>query len=129
MTNSSAPPSTVSGRSDVSLTRSASLFARAETMIPAGVSSPVRAFRKVGGTPGCSRRRVARTWSTKTQPLSRLLHGLGSVDSWHAHPKVVEAVQRAAADGLAFGTAHRQKANSPSACSPRTATRRWSASS
>jgi glutamate-1-semialdehyde 2,1-aminomutase len=25
----------------------------------------------------------------------------------HAHPKVVEAVQRAAADGLAFGTAHR----------------------
>ena len=35
----------------MTLDRSASLYARAEALIPAGVSSPVRAFRKVGGTP------------------------------------------------------------------------------
>src|ERR1035437_10348410 len=32
-------------------TRSESLFARAQQLIPGGVNSPVRAFRRVGGTP------------------------------------------------------------------------------
>ena len=31
--------------------RSEALFARAKTLMPGGVSSPVRAFRSVGGTP------------------------------------------------------------------------------
>ena len=31
--------------------RSAQLFAKAQTLFPGGVNSPVRAFRSVGGTP------------------------------------------------------------------------------
>ncbi len=31
--------------------RSEALFATAQTLIPGGVNSPVRAFRSVGGTP------------------------------------------------------------------------------
>src|SRR4029078_8205995 len=33
------------------MTRNEQLFARAQKTIPAGVNSPVRAFRSVGGTP------------------------------------------------------------------------------
>ena len=35
--------------------RSDALFERAQAVIPGGVNSPVRAFRKVGGTPVCFR--------------------------------------------------------------------------
>lgn len=84
------------------------LYARACRVLPAGVNSPVRAFRSVGGTP----RYVARGEGA-------ILHGEAGerwVDfclAWgplilgHAHPEVVEAVVRAARDGLAFGTVTR----------------------
>src|SRR4029453_1349692 len=53
VTHSSAPPSPAASPAirKLALDRSAKFFARAEALIPAGVSSPVRAFRKVGGTP------------------------------------------------------------------------------
>ena len=38
------------------MTRSEELFARARTLIPGGVDSPVRAFGAVGGTPGFAAR-------------------------------------------------------------------------
>ncbi len=73
-------------------------------MIPGGVNSPVRAFNSVGGTP----RFIA---SAKGYTLTDV-DGNDYVDlvcSWgpmilgHAHPAVVEAVQRAAVGGLSFG--------------------------
>ena len=70
VTHSSAEPSPAASPSSsqkLPLARSAELYARAEALIPAGVSSPVRAFRKVGGTPVFFReaqRRARR--STKT---------------------------------------------------------------
>ena len=111
MTNSSAKPSPAASRSDpLILARSAELFARAEALIPAGVSSPVRAFRKVGGTP------VFFTQASGAHAIdedgNRYLDfcmAWGPLILGHAHPSVVEAVQRAAADGLAFGTAHRHE--------------------
>ena len=36
---------------DGSMTQSEELFARARRLIPGGVSSPVRAFKAVGGSP------------------------------------------------------------------------------
>ncbi len=90
------------------LARSAQLYARAEALIPAGVSSPVRAFRKVGGTPVFFKE--ARGAHVVDEDGNRYLDfcmAWGPLILGHAHPKVVEAVQRAAADGLAFGTAHR----------------------
>ena len=83
---------------------SAALFARAQEVIPGGVNSPVRAFRAVGGTP--------RFMVSGFGPYLRDADGRDYVDlvsSWgpmilgHAHPAVVEAVQRAATSGLSFG--------------------------
>jgi glutamate-1-semialdehyde 2,1-aminomutase len=85
--------------------KSAQLFERAQRVIPGGVNSPVRAFRAVGGTP--------RFMVSGTGPYLTDADGVQYVDlvsSWgpmilgHAHPAVVEAVQRAAASGLSFGT-------------------------
>src|SRR5688572_4769923 len=109
--NSSAPQSRAASQaSSPSLARSAELYARAEALIPAGVSSPVRAFRKVGGTPVFFKE--ARGAHVVDEDGNRYLDycmAWGPLILGHAHPKVVEAVQRAAADGLAFGTAHRHE--------------------
>ncbi len=83
---------------------SAELFARAQRVIPGGVNSPVRAFKAVGGTP---RFMVSGSGAYLTDADGRTYVDL--VSSWgpmilgHAHPAVVEAVQKAAANGLSFG--------------------------
>ena len=83
---------------------SAKLFAEACEVIPGGVNSPVRAFNSVGGTPrymtsakGC--------WLTDADGnrYVDLICSWGPMILGHAHPAVVEAVQRTAADGLSFG--------------------------
>jgi glutamate-1-semialdehyde 2,1-aminomutase len=83
---------------------SARLFADAAGVIPGGVNSPVRAFSAVGGTPrfiikanGC--------WLTDADDnrYVDLVCSWGPMLLGHAHPAIVEAVQRAAADGLSFG--------------------------
>ncbi|GLW71184.1 glutamate-1-semialdehyde 2,1-aminomutase [Kitasatospora phosalacinea] len=85
--------------------QSQSLFDRALAVTPGGVNSPVRAFRAVGGTP--------RFMVSGTGPYLTDADGREYVDlvcSWgpmllgHAHPAVVEAVQRAVALGTSFGT-------------------------
>ena len=68
----------------------------------------MRAFRKVGGTPVFFRE--AKGAHAIDEDGNRYLDfcmAWGPLILGHAHPRVVEAVQRAAADGLAFGTAHR----------------------
>ena len=111
VTHSSAEPSPAASPSTpqkLPLARSAELYARAEALIPAGVSSPVRAFRKVGGTPVFFKQ--AQGAHAIDEDGNRYLDfcmAWGPLILGHAHPRVVEAVQRAAADGLAFGTAHR----------------------
>lgn len=110
MTPSSAQPSPAANPSNPKkpLARSAELYARAEALIPAGVSSPVRAFRKVGGTPIFFKE--ARGAQAVDEDGNRYLDfcmAWGPLILGHAHPRVVEAVERAVRDGLAFGTAHR----------------------
>lgn len=83
---------------------SEALFDRARAVMPGGVSSPVRAFGAVGGTP----RFVARAqgaWITDVEGRSYvdLVSGWGPAILGHAHPDVVAAVQRAVADGPSFG--------------------------
>ena len=83
---------------------SASLFGRAHAVTPGGVNSPVRAFRAVGGTP---RFMVSGSGPWITDADGRTYVDL--VCSWgplilgHAHPAVVEAVQRAVTSGTSFG--------------------------
>jgi glutamate-1-semialdehyde 2,1-aminomutase len=75
-------------------------------VIPGGVNSPVRAFTAVGGTPPFVRR--AAGCRIVTEDGAELVDYVGS---WgpallgHAHPEVVDAVVRAARDGLSFGAA------------------------
>ncbi|MCS3781177.1 glutamate-1-semialdehyde 2,1-aminomutase [Tsukamurella ocularis] len=90
--------------SDTAAPASAALFDRAARSIPGGVNSPVRAFSAVGGTP---RFITSATGSQLTDADGRTYVDL--VASWgpmilgHAHPAVVDAVQRAATTGLSFG--------------------------
>ena len=80
------------------------LFDRAQRTIPGGVNSPVRAFRQVGGVP--------RFIDHAQGPYIIDAEGTRYIDyigSWgpmiagHAHPEVIEAVQRAATRSLSFG--------------------------
>ena len=83
---------------------SARLFARARAVIPGGVNSPVRAFRAVGGTPVfVARGRGARLFSADGRDYLDCCGSWGPLVLGHAHPAVVEAVQRAAAAGTSFG--------------------------
>jgi len=85
-------------------TTSAEVFAHAQSVIPGGVNSPVRAFGAVGGTPLFV---ASASGASITDVDGRTYVDL--VGSWgpallgHAHPEVVAAVQEAAARGLGFG--------------------------
>ncbi|HEX4935729.1 MAG TPA: glutamate-1-semialdehyde 2,1-aminomutase [Gemmatimonadaceae bacterium] len=84
--------------------RSEALFARAQALMPGGVSSPVRAFRSVGGTP----RFIARAngpymWDADDRRYVDFVLSWGPMILGHAHPEVVEAVQRQVATGMSFG--------------------------
>jgi glutamate-1-semialdehyde 2,1-aminomutase len=83
---------------------SAALFERAQQIIPGGVNSPVRAFRAVGGTP---RFMVSGQGAYLTDADGNryvdLVSSWGPMIHGHAHPAIVDAVQRAAAIGLSFG--------------------------
>ncbi|HYH41660.1 MAG TPA: glutamate-1-semialdehyde 2,1-aminomutase [Burkholderiales bacterium] len=86
------------------MTLGGDLFTRAQTRTPGGVNSPVRAFRAVGGTPlFFTRGEGARVWDADGESYVDYVGSWGPLICGHAHPAVVEAVQRAAADGLSFG--------------------------
>ncbi len=81
-----------------------SLFERAQARIPGGVNSPVRAFGAVGGEPFfVARAEGAYVWDTDGRRYCDYVQSWGASILGHAHPKIVEAVQRAAADGTSFG--------------------------
>ncbi|GAB83504.1 glutamate-1-semialdehyde 2,1-aminomutase [Gordonia rubripertincta] len=83
---------------------SAALFARAAEAIPGGVNSPVRAFSAVGGTPRfISSAQGCRLTDADGNTYVDLVSSWGPMILGHAHPSVVEAVQRAATSGLSFG--------------------------
>lgn len=80
------------------------LFEKAKKRIPGGVNSPVRAFGAVGGKPFFVERAEG-PWLYDVDGNRYLDY----VCSWgpgilgHAHPRVVEAVQRVCSRGLTFG--------------------------
>jgi glutamate-1-semialdehyde 2,1-aminomutase len=84
---------------------SQALFDRAKAIVPGGVNSPVRAFRAVGGTPRFMKSGFGpwmvdaddRRYVDLVCSWGPLLHG-------HAHPRIIAAVQDAAANGTSFGT-------------------------
>jgi glutamate-1-semialdehyde 2,1-aminomutase len=86
------------------MSRNDELFARAQHTIPAGVNSPVRAFRSVGGTPRFFvRGKGAYLWDADDKRYIDYVGSWGPAILGHAHPEVVRAVQDAARGGLSFG--------------------------
>jgi len=82
----------------------AALLARARAVMPGGVSSPVRAFGAVEGEPPfVARGQGPYVFDRAGRRYVDLVCSWGPLILGHAHPAVVEAVQRAAADGLTFG--------------------------
>jgi glutamate-1-semialdehyde 2,1-aminomutase len=86
------------------------LFARAQRVIPGGVNSPVRAFAAVGGTPYfVARAEGAHVWDVEGTRYVDLVQSYGAIIAGHGHPAIVEAVQRAAADGTSYGAPTRRE--------------------
>jgi glutamate-1-semialdehyde 2,1-aminomutase len=82
----------------------AQLFERAQQVIPGGVNSPVRAFRAVGGTPRfIARAEGAFMLDAEGRRYIDYIGSWGPMILGHGHPAVLEAVQRAVAEGLSFG--------------------------
>ncbi|HEX3398320.1 MAG TPA: glutamate-1-semialdehyde 2,1-aminomutase [Steroidobacteraceae bacterium] len=81
-----------------------SLFEEACKYIPGGVNSPVRAFRGVGGEPiFLKSARGAHVVAADDRRYIDFVGSWGPMILGHAHPRVIEAVQQVAADGLSFG--------------------------
>src|SRR5947207_14085973 len=79
------------------MSRNDELFARAQRTIPAGVNSPVRAFRSVGGTPRfLTRGEGAHVWDADGKRYVDYVGSWGPAIVGHAHPDVVNAVREAA---------------------------------
>lgn len=90
---------------DASAARSLELFEAAQAVMPGGVSSPVRAFRAVGGTPRFMvQGRGARLHDADGNVYIDYVGSWGPLLLGHAHPAVVSALSAAAARGTSFGT-------------------------
>lgn len=84
--------------------RSRELFARAQRSIPGGVNSPVRAFKGVGGTPlFIKKAKGAYLFDEDGNKYIDFINSWGPMILGHAHPPVVEAIQKQAADSTSFG--------------------------
>ena len=80
------------------------LFAKAQTLFPGGVNSPVRAFKGVGGTPRfIARGRGSHIWDVDGNDYVDYLLSWGPLIVGHCHPEVMRAVQEAMKDGSSFG--------------------------
>ncbi|MCW2804698.1 MAG: hemL [Propionibacteriaceae bacterium] len=79
-------------------------FARARSVTPGGVNSPVRAFNAVGGTPRfIAAAKGPYLYDIDGNELVDLVCSWGPMLLGHAHPEVLAAVGAAAAHGTSFG--------------------------
>ncbi len=84
--------------------RSNDLFKRAQTVIPGGVNSPVRAYAAVGGTPRfIERGSGARVWDIDGQGYVDYVMSWGPLIHGHAFGPVVNALESGAAYGTSYG--------------------------
>ena len=98
------PTTTAQETNPMQQAQSRQLFEQAQRVIPGGVNSPVRSFRAVAGIPPfLARGHGARVWDVDGNEYLDYLGSWGPLALGHAHPAVVDAVQRAAANGTSFG--------------------------
>ena len=85
------------------MTKSTALFSRAQEVIPGGVNSPVRAFKGVGGTPVFIQKAKVLTLRYRRQSNISIMWVLGANDFRSQSPCYLDAVLKAAENGLSFG--------------------------
>lgn len=84
--------------------KSEQLFQQACQTIPGGVNSPVRAFKAVGGTPiFFEKAQGAYLFDADGKKYIDYVGSWGPALLGHAHPEVIQAVKKAAENGLSFG--------------------------
>jgi glutamate-1-semialdehyde 2,1-aminomutase len=85
-------------------TKSEEIFAAAQKLMPGGVSSPVRAFKSVGGQPIVfDRVKGAYIWDVDGNQYIDYVGTWGPAICGHAHPEVIEALHKALDNGTSFG--------------------------
>jgi len=88
----------------MNITKSISLFQKAQSLLPGGVDSPVRAFRAVGGQPlfiECGEGPYL--YDVDGNRFIDYVLSWGPLITGHAHPDVVRAIQEAAVKGTSYG--------------------------
>jgi glutamate-1-semialdehyde 2,1-aminomutase len=86
------------------MSRSSLLFQKAQTVIPGGVNSPVRAFKGVGGTPIFFKEgRGAYLIDVDGKEYIDYIGSWGPLILGHCHPTVIKAVTDALHHGMSFG--------------------------
>ena len=88
----------------MNISKSEQLFNRAQSSIPGGVNSPVRAFKSVGGNPiFLQRAKGAYLYDVDGNQYVDYINSWGPMILGHAFEPVVEAIQKKAADSTSFG--------------------------
>ena len=86
------------------MTKSESLFSRAQSVIPGGVNSPVRAFRAVGGKPlFIERGNGSHIWDADGNDYIDYVGSWGPLIFGHRPPEVLDALQEVLQIGTSFG--------------------------
>src|SRR6478672_9247058 len=86
------------------MTRSHEIMERARALFPGGVSSPVRAFRGVGGEPFVVDRGAgSRIWDVDGNEYIDYVLSWGPLILGHAAPVVLEALEATMREGTSFG--------------------------
>lgn len=85
-------------------TKSEEIFAAAQKIMPGGVSSPVRAFKSVGGQPIVfDHVKGAYIWDVDGNEYIDYVGTWGPAICGHAHPEVIKALHEALEKGTSFG--------------------------
>lgn len=85
-------------------TKSEEIFAAAQKLMPGGVSSPVRAFKSVGGQPIVfDRVKGAYVWDVDGNQYIDYVGSWGPAICGHSHPEVTQALHEALERGTSFG--------------------------
>ncbi len=88
----------------IKTTKSAEIFAAAQNLMPGGVSSPVRAFKSVGGQPIVfDRVKGAYAWDVDGNQYIDYVGSWGPAICGHTHPEVIAALHEALEKGTSFG--------------------------
>lgn len=97
----------VMGKQEMTTERSQQLYTRAQSLMPAGVNSPVRAFRAVGGVPFyiASAKGAVLTDVDGNRYIDYVC-SWGALVLGHSHPSVVRAIKKVSEKGTSYGAPH-----------------------